>query len=275
MTQFRPLTTWEKFVLTVRRRWRGSGFWYGLAIAVIWPFVVFGTRLRWRGGEHIPRTGGVLLAMNHVSFSDPIFDVAFTISHGRMPRFLAKSELWDVPVVRSVLGGGRHVPVYRASAKARDAYRGAVEALNRGEVVAFYPEGTYTEDPDGWPMKAKNGIGRIALVTGAPVIPVANWGTQEFLPPGSGRPRFFPRRRVEVMAGPPVDLSAWLGGPRTRTALDGATAAIMADVTNLVAGLRGETPPAKPFDPAAKTSELPAAPPAAAPPVAEDERPAS
>ncbi len=196
MTQFRPLTAWEKFVLTVRRRWRGSGFWYGLAIALIWPFVVFGTRLGWRGGEHIPRTGGVLLAMNHVSFSDPIFDVAFTISHGRMPRFLAKSELWDVPVVRSVLGGGGHVPVYRASAKARDAYRDAIDALNRGEVVAFYPEGTYTEDPDGWPMKAKNGIGRIALVTGAPVIPVANWGTQEFLPPGSGRPRFFPRRRV-------------------------------------------------------------------------------
>jgi 1-acyl-sn-glycerol-3-phosphate acyltransferase len=267
VTPIRPLTTWEKIVLTVRQRRRGSGFWYGLAIAVIWPFVVFGTRLAWRGGEHIPRTGGVLLAINHVSFSDPIFDVAFTISHGRMPRFLAKSELWDVPVVRSVLGGGGHVPVHRASVRAQNAYKDAIAAIQRGEVVVFYPEGTFTTDPEGWPMKAKNGIGRIALATGAPVIPVANWGTQDFLPPHGTRPRFFPRRRVTVVAGPPVDLSAWLRGPRTRTALDGATAAIMADVTKLVAELRGETPPAQPYDPTA--ADRPAGR------VADEERPAS
>jgi 1-acyl-sn-glycerol-3-phosphate acyltransferase len=259
----RPLSDWQKLRLTFTRRWRGSGFWYGLAIVLIWPFAMFGTRLSWRGGEHLPRTGGALLAINHVSFADPIFDVAFTICHGRMPRFLAKSELWDTPVVRSVLGGGRHIPVYRATTRAADAYRDAVDAIERGEIVVFYAEGTYTADPDGWPMKAKNGIGRIALRTGAPVIPVANWGTQDVLPPGSGRPRFFPRRRVRVVAGPPVDLSAWREGPRTRTALDGVTAAIMADVTKLVGEIRGETPPSTPYDPAE-----PATP-------AADERPAS
>jgi 1-acyl-sn-glycerol-3-phosphate acyltransferase len=185
-----------------------------------------------------------------VSFADPIYNVAFTICHGRMPRFLAKSELWSTPVVRSVLAGGQHIPVYRATVRAKDAFGDAIAAIERGEVVAFYPEGTYTADPDGWPMKAKNGIGRIALLTGAPVIPVANWGTQDVLPPGTGRPRLLPRRRVTVVAGPPVDLSAWLGGPRTRTALDGATNAIMADVTRLVAEVRGETPPEVPFDPA-------------------------
>jgi 1-acyl-sn-glycerol-3-phosphate acyltransferase len=250
MTAERPLTEWQKLVLTFSRRWRSAGFWYGLAIAVIWPFAMFGTRIAWRGGEHLPRTGGALLAINHVSFSDPIFNVAFTVSHGRMPRFLAKSELWKVPIVRSVLGRGGHIPVYRASARAGDAYRDAIAAIKRGEIVAFYPEATYTADPDGWPMKAKNGIGRIALVTGAPVIPVANWGTQDVLPPGTARPRLLPRRKVTVVAGPPVDLSAWVGGPRTRSALDGATAAIMADVTRLVAEIRGETPPAVPFDPA-------------------------
>lgn len=255
MTPDRPLTIREKIMLSVTRRWRGSGFWFGLAIAVIWPFAVFGTRLGWRGGEHLPRSGGALLAINHVSFSDPIFDVAFTISHGRMPRFLAKAELWDAPVVRSVLGGGGHIPVYRASVRAGDAFRDAIAAIQRGEIVAFYPEGTYTADPEGWPMKAKNGIGRIALVTGAPVIPVANWGTQDVLPPGSVRPRLLRRRRVTVVAGPPVDLSAWLGGPRTRTALDGATAAIMADVTRLVADQRGEEPPAQVFDPAGVPEE--------------------
>jgi 1-acyl-sn-glycerol-3-phosphate acyltransferase len=252
MTGVRPLSTWAKLRLTVDRRFRGSGFWFGLAIAVIWPFAMFGTRIGWRGGEHLPKTGGALLAINHVSFSDPIFDVAFTICHGRMPRFLAKSELWKMPVVRSVLAGGGHIPVYRESAaRATDAYREAIAALNRGEVVAFYPEATYTRDPDGWPMRAKNGIGRIALVTGVPVIPVANWGTQDVLPPASSRPRLWPRQQVTIVAGPPVDLSRWLGGPRTRTALDAVTGAIMADVTGLVAEIRGEQPPAAPYDPAA------------------------
>jgi 1-acyl-sn-glycerol-3-phosphate acyltransferase len=256
MSEVKPLTAVQKLRLTFTRRWRDSGFWFGLAIAMIWPFAMFGTRIGWRGGEHLPHTGGALLAINHVSFSDPIFDVAFVICHGRMPRFLAKSELWKVPVVRSVLGQGRHIPVYRESAaRAGDAYREAIAALKRGEVVAFYPEATYTADPDGWPMRAKNGIGRIALVTGVPVIPVANWGTQDLLPPHQGRLRPLPRKRITIAAGPPVDLSAWLGGPRTRTALDAVTAAIMADVTGLVAGIRGETPPATPFDP-----DAPAAP---------------
>ncbi|MBW0117385.1 lysophospholipid acyltransferase family protein [Pseudonocardia abyssalis] len=270
----RPLTTWQKLRLTVTRRWDTSGFWYGFAIWLLWPFTMFGTKIGWRGGEHIPRTGGALLALNHVSFADPIFDVAFTVSHGRMPRFLAKSELWDVPVVRSVLGKGGHIPVFRSSARAGDAYREAIAAVQRGEIVAFYPEATYTADPTGWPMKAKNGIGRIALVTGAPVIPVANWGTQDVLPPGTNVPRlFFPRRRVTVVAGPPVDLTRWLGGPRTRTALDGVTGAIMADVTALVAGIRGETPPAVPYDPATARTELPPSgpPTVAVPPV--EERP--
>lgn len=252
MTGVAPLTTGQKLRLTVARRFRDSGFWFGVAIAALWTPTMFGTRIGWRGGEHLPRTGGALLAINHVSFADPIFDVAFTICHGRMPRFLAKSELWTVPLVRSVLGGGGHIPVYRDSAaRAGDAYREAIAALQRGEVVAFYPEATYTADPDGWPMRAKNGIGRIALVSGVPVIPVANWGTQDVLPPGTGRPRLWPRRRVTIVAGPPVDLSRWLGGPRTRTALDAVTGAIMADVTALLADIRGEHPPAAPHDPAA------------------------
>lgn len=244
----RPMSVWEKLRLTVRRRRSGAGFWYGLGIELIWPLVMLFTRLSFRGGGHIPRTGGALLALNHVSSSDPIFDTAFVISHGRIPRYLAKSELWSIPVVKSVLAGGKHIPVYRDSTRAADAFGAAVAALQRGEVVAFYPEGTYTADPAGWPMKAKNGIGRIAMMTGVPVIPVANWGTQEVLP-ADGRPRLLPRKLVRVVAGPPVDLSEFVGKPRTRTNLDGATSAIMADITALVADLRDEQPPAEAFDP--------------------------
>ena len=261
------LTAREKLLLTLRRRRRGSGFWYGLAIEVIWPFVMAFTRISWSGGERIPRTGGVLLAANHVSMADPIYDVAFTIVNGRMPRFLAKSELWGVPVVKWVLGRGGHIPVYRESARAGDAYREAVKALERGEVVVFYPEATYTADPDGWPMKAKNGIGRIAMMTGVPVIPIANWGTQDLLPPDD-KPRPWPRKRVTVLAGPPVDLSDYIGKPRTRTNLDGATGAIMSAVTKLVGEVRGEIPPSIPFDPDARREP-------SGPPSALGERPAS
>ena len=246
----RPMRVHEVLALSLTRRRRGSGFWFGFAIAALWPFTMFGARVAFGGGKHLPRSGGALLACNHVSDVDPIYDVAFAISHGRMPRFLAKAELWRIPVVGRVMAGGGHIPVHRASVRAADAYKEAIEALRRGEVVVFYPEGTFTADPDGWPMKAKNGVGRIALVTGAPVIPIANWGTQHVVPPGK-LPRLFPRQRVTVVAGPPVDLSQWEGGPRTRTALNGVTSAIMTEVTRLVGEIRGESPPAEPFDPAA------------------------
>ena len=250
MNPVTPLTAGAKLRLSFTRKWRTSGFWFGLAITLLWPITMFGTRVGWRGGEHLPRTGGALLAANHVSLADPIFQVAFCICHGRMPRFLAKAELWQIPVVRSVLGKGGHIPVYRESARAGDAYRDAIAAIQRGEIVVFYPEATYTADPDGWPMKAKNGVGRIALVTGAPVIPLANRGTHHGVPPGK-LPRLVPRQRVAVVAGPPVNLSRWEGGPRTRTALNGVTSAIMTEVTRLVGEIRGESPPAEPFDPAA------------------------
>ncbi|MDT7552979.1 MAG: hypothetical protein QOI16_1515, partial [Pseudonocardiales bacterium] len=105
-----PLTAAAKLRLSFTRKRRTSGFWFGLAIALLWPFSMFGTKVVWRGGEHLPRTGGALIAANHVSLADPIFNVAFCISHGRMPRFLAKAELWNIPVVRSVLAKGGHIP---------------------------------------------------------------------------------------------------------------------------------------------------------------------
>ena len=242
------LTVRQRIAATLRRRRRGSGFWFGLAIAVMWPFVLWGTRPGWRGGEHLPRTGGALLVANHVSFSDPIFDIAFGTTHGRMPRFMAKSELWSVPVVKWVLGGGGHIPVYRASKRAAESFAGAIDALERGEIVAVYPEGTYTADPDGWPMKPKNGVARIALRSGAPVIPMANWGTQDFLP-AEGRPRFRPRKRIGIALGPPVDLSEFEGKPLTRSTLDAATRKIMDEVTTLLEQMRDETRPATPYDP--------------------------
>ena len=118
-----------------------------------------------------------------------------------------------------------------------------------GETVVVYAEGTASRDPDLWPMKARTGVARLALRTGAPVIPIAMWGAQDVLPYGTSRPHLWPRKTIRLAAGPPVDLSAFQGLPLTATNLRNATAVVMADVTALLAGLRGETPPAVPYDP--------------------------
>jgi 1-acyl-sn-glycerol-3-phosphate acyltransferase len=100
-------------------------------------------------------------------------------------------------------------------------------------------------------MVGKTGVARLALTTGAPVIPVAEWGAQVILPYGSTKPDLIPRHLVKMLAGPPVDLSAYRGRPLGREVLRGATDAVMADITRLLARLRGEPAPAVRFDPAA------------------------
>jgi 1-acyl-sn-glycerol-3-phosphate acyltransferase len=124
-----------------------------------------------------------------------------------------------------------------------------VEAVQRGECVAFYPEGTLTRDPDLWPMVGKTGIARVALLTKAPVIPVAQWGANEFLPPYAKKPSLLPRKTHRVLVGEPVDLSPWYGKDPTAEVLRQVTEAIMGDVKQLLSELRGEPAPDGLYDP--------------------------
>lgn len=112
-----------------------------------------------------------------------------------------------------MLRGTGQIPVYRETTDAMNAFRAAVAAIERGECVAFYPEGTLTRDPDMWPMTGKTGAARVALLTKAPVIPVAQWGANLAMPPYAkeNRLRLFPRKTLKVLAGPPVDLSRFEG----------------------------------------------------------------
>jgi 1-acyl-sn-glycerol-3-phosphate acyltransferase len=149
-------------------------------------------------------------------------------------------------VLGRIVKGARQIPVYRGTADAANALSAAVAAVQAGECVVVYPEGTVTKDPDYWPMTAKTGVARIALATGAPVIPVGQWGVQKFLG-RDGRPRPFPRKRLHLRAGPPVDLSQWQGAEPTTEVLRAVTAKVMDDVTRLVGELRGEAPPETPY----------------------------
>ncbi|MFC5290805.1 lysophospholipid acyltransferase family protein [Actinokineospora guangxiensis] len=236
------MSTWRALTLMFRVPRRGRGFWFSLAIDLIWPLMALAARLRFAG--KLPRDGGLLLASNHLSNADPVTVTAFTLAAGRVPRYLAKASLWNVPVVKQVLKGGGHIPVLRNTVAARSAYTGAVDAVTRGECVMFFPEAGFSDDESHWPSaRVKNGVARVALETGAPVVPVVNWGTHELLPAGSRFPRLFPRRTVRIVAGEPVDLSDLDGFDRET--LDEATKRIMHAITELLAELRGEQPPVR------------------------------
>jgi 1-acyl-sn-glycerol-3-phosphate acyltransferase len=228
---------------------RRIGFWYRLAAVIAKPPLVVLFKRDWQGMEHIPDDSGFITAVNHNSYLDPLSYAHFQYNSGRVPRFLAKAGLFKAPFVGMMLRGTGQIPVYRESADAMDAFRTAVDAIERGECVAFYPEGTLTRDPDHWPMQGKTGAARVALLTKAPVIPVAQWGANHAMPPYAEEwPRLFPRKTLYVKAGPPVDLSAYYGVEPTAEVLRAATDQIMAAVTELLSEIRGEPAPDEPYD---------------------------
>jgi 1-acyl-sn-glycerol-3-phosphate acyltransferase len=198
--------------------------------------------------RNVPADSGLILAINHVSYADVLAMCLFSYRSGRYPVFLAKSTLFEVKGLGRVVRGTGQLPVYRGQSNAALVLRDAERGLRNGACVIFYPEATVTRDPGLWPMVAKTGVARLALATGAPVIPVAQWGAQRILPYGSKRPHLFPRTTVQVVAGPPVDLSAFDGQPLSPKVLRDATDLIMKDITGLLAGIRDEIAPAKPFD---------------------------
>jgi 1-acyl-sn-glycerol-3-phosphate acyltransferase len=220
---------------------------YRLVVRLLRPLMVLVARRDWRGAEQLPRSGGLVVCANHLSHLDPLTLAHFLIDAGRPPYFLAKEELFTTPVVGTVVRRAEQIPVQRGTGDARAALRAAVEAVRSGRCVVVYPEATLTRDPDLWPMTGKSGAARIALTTGCPVVPVAQWGPQRILFPYSKRPRLFPRRTVHVLAGPPVDLDGLRGRPIDSRLLQEATLRIMRDVTGLLEQLRGEVAPSRPL----------------------------
>jgi 1-acyl-sn-glycerol-3-phosphate acyltransferase len=241
---------------TRRRRvpLRRLGFWYGLAACILKPLTWAFMKRDWRSLDEVPREGGVILAANHISHADPIALADYIVyGTGRIARFLAKSTLFKghFPVGVIMRGAGQ-IPVYRHTADASLALKDAVDALHRGECIAIYPEGTVSRDPDKWPMLAKTGVARLALLSGAPVIPIAQWGAEAIL--DSYRTKglhLLPRHTMHIVAGPPVDLSAYAGKELTSDVLRAATDDVMRAIAHLLEGIRGETAPAGFHDPRA------------------------
>lgn len=202
----------------------------------------------WDDAANLPREGAVLVVSNHISDFDPVALAQYLIWNGRWPRALGKSDLWKIPGIGHLARATGQIPVERNTERAKDALVHAKQALAAGECVVIYPEGTITADPQTWPMTARPGAARLALSTGVPVVPVAQWGANEVMPGKKPTwPRLWPRKTMIMRAGAPIDLSD-LGDPDDPAAVTKASARIMAALTAMLADIRGEEPPEMVYD---------------------------
>ncbi len=225
-------------------------FWPLAAIAI--PVTGWFAKIEITGQEHLPVEGPYVLAPNHYSEFDPLVLAVATWRLGRAPRFMAKESLFRVPVLGWALRATGMVPVARSSsaAAAKQTLEQSESLVEHGRGVIVYPEGTLTRDPDMWPMRGKTGAVRLAIAGDIPVIPVATWGVDQIMP-RYGKLSFWPpRKRVQVRLGPASDLSAFRGASGSAK-LVAATDVVMADVAALLGELRGLTPPAERWNPAA------------------------
>ena len=238
----------------MRRGGERWGFWFTLAIGILRPLLIVLTRRRRVGLEHIPAEGGFIVAVNHVSYADPLTIAHALVDAGRLPHYLAKGSLFRKPLLRHIMNGCRQIPVERYTSDAAAALEPAVAAVASGLCLVIYPEGTITKDPDGWPMRARTGVARLALMTGAPVLPVAQWGAQRIHSYAGGLHPFC-RPEVTTLFGPPVDLSRFAGQEPSAEVLREVTEVIMSAITEQLAEVRDEPAPAHTFDPRAEPEE--------------------
>ena len=170
-------------------------YWIGKSLSAI-ICKSFG---RWKviGRENIPKKGGVLVCANHVSYIDP---PALGAGTTRQLHFMAKLELFQIPIIGLFIKGLGAFPVKRGTAD-RGALKKAVEYLQAGKAVAMFPEGQ--RSLEGELLPAEPGVGMIVLRSKAPVIPVALVNTEKLLPPHSS---FFKCSNVKVIYGKPIQL---------------------------------------------------------------------
>jgi 1-acyl-sn-glycerol-3-phosphate acyltransferase len=158
------------------------------------PPLMFAYRIEITGREHVPESGPCVLAANHVSVMDGFF---LAIAVTRQVRFMAKSELYRVPVVKQILHAAGAFPVKRGDDAGR-AVAAGVALLEQGAVIGVFPEGTSLPDQK---RGYKRGAARLALASGAPLIPVALIGTELALEPRTHRIRM---PRVRIVIGEPI-----------------------------------------------------------------------
>ncbi|MBV7363975.1 1-acyl-sn-glycerol-3-phosphate acyltransferase [Actinomycetaceae bacterium TAE3-ERU4] len=204
-------------------------------------------KLQVSGLENLPSKGGFVIAANHYSEFDAMVSMKSLVDAGVPVRVLVKSELFKVPVLRWLMKKTGQVPVYRKTKRAADALRAAQTALESGEAVMIYPEGTLTREPNYWPMKPKKGVGYLAL-SGYPVIPMAQWGGLEVMGRYEGRIHLGRRKQTYATFGKAIDFSDLLEYEDKHLAASLAAERIMQEITRMLAEIRQEEPPVELYD---------------------------
>jgi 1-acyl-sn-glycerol-3-phosphate acyltransferase len=180
-----------------------------LKYIVLGPWLRLIFRPKVEGRDYVPETGRAIIASNHLSFSDSIF---MPLMVKRKVTFVAKAEYFTGRglkgfLIRMFFVGTGTIPVDRSGGRAAQAALDTgMRVLREGNLFGIYPEGT--RSPDGRLYRGKTGVARLALESGAPVIPVVMLNADEIQPPGKLLPRI---KRVQIKFGPPLDFSRYEG----------------------------------------------------------------
>jgi 1-acyl-sn-glycerol-3-phosphate acyltransferase len=163
-------------------------------------FRVLDNKFTIEGTEHIPATGGAVIACNHIGYLDFIYCGLGALPAKRLVRFMAKKEIFENKIAGPLMRGMHHIPVDRDAGMA--SFREGVARLKAGEVVGIFPEATISQS---FTVKEiKSGAVRMAAAAGVPIIPMALWGTQRLWT--KGRPRTLTKRHVpiSILVGEPI-----------------------------------------------------------------------
>lgn len=207
------------------------------------------TRRSVRGGGDDGRLPGgpLIVVSNHTSYADGVLLALACRERGRSLRLLATAGVFRTPVLGPVVRSLGFIPVHRGSADAADALDAAAEALAAGEAVGLFPEGRLTRHPGHWPERSKTGAVRLALRTGAPVVPVAMEGAHEVVGRGGHLPRTLRNLvlppEVRVLVGPAVDVASLLApgeDPGDEAAVRRLSDEVMGRLIDLLEVLRGQ-----------------------------------
>jgi 1-acyl-sn-glycerol-3-phosphate acyltransferase len=205
-------------------------YWF-LKWVAIGPWLRLVFRPRAHGVDHVPEVGPAILASNHLSYADWLF---MPLTLQRRVTFVAKAEYFTTPGIKGwfqkkFFSGSGQVPIDRSGKDAAEgAMKSAMKVLDAGELFGIYPEGTRSHD--GKLYRGKTGVARLALETGAPVIPCAVLGTDKVAPPGK---KFGTFTRPVVRFGKPLDFSRYEGMENDRYILRSITDEIMYEIMRL------------------------------------------
>lgn len=243
----------------ISQRWKHPGLIgaivYTVAAALVGGIVTMISRLqvaKQRGRRRVAQSlpnGAVIIISNHTSYVDGILLALVCRKLGRSVRLLATSGVFRAPGLGSLARRLGFIPVDRGESTAAHALDAAAEALAAGEAVGIFPEGRLTRDPDHWPERAKTGTVRLALRTGAPIIPVAMVGAHRVL----GKRHVLStlvsnvllRPHVLTAVGDPIDVRSMVASWDEPDAeqVRQATDRVMERLIDLVEELRGEVAP--------------------------------